>query len=187
MALSGKTLPGVNVEKPLISNFEILNLVPTQNKVEEHQNGNVASNRDESRKSSTMMPTVKSESAESTKWRRVGLVLGRKVHLDTIVWYEESEEVPELQNFQILFPRRPGGDIVVSGTARARSVFRVVTSLSPPFVMESNLDEDGLCLRGLPCHRLSTSGQLKLPARRKFNFYILSICLCRKAQPYAHV
>jgi hypothetical protein len=25
--------------------------------------------------------------------------------------------------------------------------------------MESNLDEDGMCLRGLPCHRLSTSGQ----------------------------
>lgn len=24
--------------------------------------------------------------------------------------------------------------------------------------MESNLDEDGLCLRGLPCHRISTSG-----------------------------
>ena len=58
------------------------------------------------------------------------------------------------------FVRRPGGDIVVSGlSARARSVFRVVTSPSPPFVMESNLDEDGLCLRGLPCHRLSTSGQ----------------------------
>lgn len=87
LALSGKTLPGVNVEKPLISNFEILNLVPTQAKVEEHQSGNVASNRDEtSRKSPTMMPTVKSESAENTKWRRVGLVLGRKVHLDTIVW-----------------------------------------------------------------------------------------------------
>lgn len=44
-------------------------------------------------------------------------------------------------------------------SARARSVFRVVTSLSPPFVMESALDEDGLCLRGLPCHRLSTSGK----------------------------
>lgn len=28
--------------------------------------------------------------------------------------------------------------------------------------MESNLDEDGLCLRGLPCHRLSTSGRLKV-------------------------
>lgn len=85
---------------------------------------------------------------------------GRNVHLDTIVW--------------------PGGDIVVSGnelktcifnlnlilivirftglSARARSVFRVVTALAPPFVMESELDEDGLCLRGLPCHRLSTTG-----------------------------
>lgn len=61
--------------------------------------------------------------------------------------------------FFLYFTTRPGGDIVVSGlSARARSVFRVVTSLSPPFVMESNLDEDGMCLRGLPCHRLSTSG-----------------------------
>lgn len=32
---------------------------------------------------------------ELTKWRRVGLVSGTNVHLDTIVW--------------------PGGDIVVSG------------------------------------------------------------------------
>lgn len=101
MALSGKTLPGVQVEKPLISNFEILNLVPTQNKGEEHQSGNVANNRDEtSRKSPPMNPTVKSESAESTKWRRVGLVLGKKVHLDTIVWYVKSTEVPDVQKFK---------------------------------------------------------------------------------------
>ena len=64
--------------------------------------------------------------------------------------------------YRVLSTHRPGGDIVVSGlSARARSVFRVVTSLSPPFVMESNLDEDGLCLRGLPCHRLSTSGSFQ--------------------------
>lgn len=59
----------------------------------------------------------------------MGHVSGRSVHLDTIVW--------------------PGGDIVVSGVStRARSVFRVVTALAPPFVMESELDEDGQCLRG---------------------------------------
>ena len=76
-----------------------------------------------------------------TKWRRVGQISGSTVHLDTIVW--------------------PGGDIVVSGlSARARSVFRVVTALAPPFVMVSELDEDGLCLRGLPCHRLSGSGTI---------------------------
>ena len=129
LSLSGKNLPGGMVEKPLISNFEILNLVPSSNnKMEEQQH-----------KETQMRKQQKNERNEGTKWRRVGLVLGRKVHIDTIVW--------------------PGGDIVVSGlSARARSVFRVVTSLSPPFVMESNLDEDGLCLRGLPCHRLSTSG-----------------------------
>lgn len=79
----------------------------------------------------------------TTKWRRVGLVSGRSVHLDTIIW--------------------PGGDIFVSGlSARARSIFRVVTALSPPFVMESDLDEDGQCLRGLACHRITTSGKHNL-------------------------
>jgi hypothetical protein len=92
LALSGKTLPGVHVEKPLISNFEILNLVPTHNKVEEQYPGassvgNNNNNREDvNRKSPTMTPTMKSETSEGTKWRRVGLVLGRKVHLDTIVW-----------------------------------------------------------------------------------------------------
>lgn len=57
------------------------------------------------------------------------MVSGRSVRLDTIVW--------------------PGGDLSVSAiSARARTVFRVVTALAPPFVMESDLDEDGQCLRG---------------------------------------
>ena len=72
MALSGRNLPGTMPEKALISNFEILNLVPTTS--QQKQRGD--------KKPPTMMPP----SPESTKWRRVGLVLGRKVHLDTIVW-----------------------------------------------------------------------------------------------------
>lgn len=48
-------------------------------------------------------------------------------------------------------------------------MFRVVTALAPPFVMESDLDEDGLCLRGLPCHRPASSGNLY------YNMYILCI------------
>lgn len=47
-------------------------------------------------------------------------------------------------------------------SAGARTVFRIVTALAPPFVMESELDEDGLCLRGLPCHRVSPVGTYKL-------------------------
>ncbi|XP_046678096.1 uncharacterized protein LOC124365971 isoform X2 [Homalodisca vitripennis] len=75
---------------------------------------------------------------ESTMWRAVGDIVGQSVHLDTVVW--------------------PGGDLVpVSTTRGVRSVFRVVTALAPPFVMESELDEDGQCLRGLECHRLLTS------------------------------
>nr|CAD7408509.1 unnamed protein product [Timema cristinae] len=71
-------------------------------------------------------------------WRPVGDISGRSVHLDTIVW--------------------PGGDLVVAGlSSRAKSVFRIVTALAPPFVMEGELDEDGQCLRGVPCHRVLTS------------------------------
>ncbi|KAJ8930373.1 hypothetical protein NQ314_016823, partial [Rhamnusium bicolor] len=77
-------------------------------------------------------------SSTSVKWKRVGMVSGRSVRLDTIIW--------------------PGGDLSVAAVStRARTVFRVVTALAPPFVMESELDEDGQCLRGLPCHRVLTS------------------------------
>lgn len=59
----------------------------------------------------------------------MGIVSGRSVRLDTIIW--------------------PGGDLSVAAvSSRARTVFRVVTALAPPFVMESELDEDGQCLRG---------------------------------------
>ncbi|KAJ2947052.1 hypothetical protein O0L34_g16399 [Tuta absoluta] len=71
-------------------------------------------------------------------WRQVGSVLGRRVQLHTIVW--------------------PGGRLVAHGqSAGARTIFRIVTALAPPFVMEGELDEDGQCLRGLPCHRPRTS------------------------------
>jgi glutamate receptor ionotropic, NMDA 3A len=136
LALAGQKLPDGIVEKALITHFELLNLVPTfikpikqtRNYFHEHKYDTGGD------------PTVASG---GTKWRRVGLVSGKNVHLDTIVW--------------------PGGDIVVSGlSARSRTIFRVVTALSPPFVMESDLDEDGQCLRGLPCHRLTMSGKQNL-------------------------
>ncbi|XP_047020571.1 uncharacterized protein LOC124630651 [Helicoverpa zea] len=71
-------------------------------------------------------------------WRQVGRVLGRSVRLHTIVW--------------------PGGRLVAHGQSDgARTIFRIVTALAPPFVMEGELDEDGQCLRGLLCHRPQTS------------------------------
>lgn len=79
MALSGRNLAGASVEKSLISNFEILNLVPSSSKRSAKQH------RDELRETPIISSTA-SELSESTKWRRVGLILGRKVHLDTIVW-----------------------------------------------------------------------------------------------------
>lgn len=82
LSLSGRSLPGGMVEKALISNFELLNLVPTSNKADAQLQ---QKSRNELKKPPTIMPP-KPDNPESTKWRRVGLVLGRKVHLDTIVW-----------------------------------------------------------------------------------------------------
>ncbi|KAL4706474.1 hypothetical protein ACJJTC_015672 [Scirpophaga incertulas] len=71
-------------------------------------------------------------------WRQVGRIQGRNVKLHTIVW--------------------PGGRLVAHGQSDgARTIFRIVTALAPPFVMEGELDEDGQCLRGVPCHRPRTS------------------------------
>ncbi|CAK1604293.1 unnamed protein product [Parnassius mnemosyne] len=79
-----------------------------------------------------------SNSKGGNVWREVGQVKGRKVQLHTIVW--------------------PGGHLVAHGqSAGARTIFRIVTALAPPFVMEGELDEDGQCLRGLTCHRPQTS------------------------------
>lgn len=87
ITLSGEKLADGTLEKPLTTHFEILNLVPTQQKpiikkenTENHQQ------------------IYKNKISGSTKWRRVGLVSGTSVQLDTIVW--------------------PGGDIVVSGIYR---------------------------------------------------------------------
>lgn len=68
----------------------------------------------------------------------MGRILGRSVKLHTIVW--------------------PGGRLVAHGQSDgARTIIRIVTAITPPFVMEGELDEDGQCLRGLPCHRPRTS------------------------------
>ncbi|XP_031622004.1 uncharacterized protein LOC116340012 isoform X2 [Contarinia nasturtii] len=149
LALSGRTIyNGIN-EKALTTNFDLLNLVPSDHPYHAKVNNNQSfqskstahsSNNKEKRSTTTAKG---SNGASTTKWRRVGLVSASSVQLDTIVW--------------------PGGDIVVSGlSAGARTVFRIVTALAPPFVMESELDEDGLCLRGLPCHRVSPVGRHNL-------------------------
>lgn len=78
------------------------------------------------------------DSEGGNTWRQVGRIQGRNVKLHTIIW--------------------PGGRLVAQGQSDgARTIFRIVTALAPPFVMEGELDEDGQCLRGLPCHRPQTS------------------------------
>lgn len=85
LAMSGQQINDGIVEKALTTNFELLNLVPdnTQRPSKSFYN------------QQQFDGTAQHVDENPTKWRRVGLVSGRNVHLDTIVW--------------------PGGDIVVSG------------------------------------------------------------------------
>lgn len=170
--LEGVRLSDGPIEKSLITQFELLNLVPlgvkSSRQQQQQQRMKSAFSQHPARRDYQAAAAASGSLGGSpggipmtgnggnkyglTKWRRVGLITGSNVHLDTIVW--------------------PGGDIVVSGlSARPRSVFRVVTALAPPFVMESDLDEDGLCLRGLPCHRLLPTGEEK-----PFHHFCARIC-----------
>lgn len=88
MALSGQRIFDGSVEKTLTAHFDLLNLVPVSNRkpIKSFYSPETFGNAE---------PDEVSNVPELTKWRRVGLVSGTNVHLDTIVW--------------------PGGDIVVSG------------------------------------------------------------------------
>ncbi|PSN52890.1 hypothetical protein C0J52_03006 [Blattella germanica] len=133
-------------DKALVASFDILNLVPEKSTADYDSTptttttttNNPATGESEGKSVRLCYTTAARDESVAVAWKPVGEVTGRAVRLDTIVW--------------------PGGDLVVAGlSARARSVFRIVTALAPPFVMEGELDEDGQCLRGLPCHRVLTS------------------------------
>lgn len=83
--MSGQQINDGIVEKALTTNFELLNLVPDNT-----QRSSKSFYNQQQFDGATQLVDE-----NPTKWRRVGLVSGRNVHLDTIVW--------------------PGGDIVVSG------------------------------------------------------------------------
>ncbi|XP_053686430.1 uncharacterized protein LOC128735972 [Sabethes cyaneus] len=134
-SLKGQPIMAGYVEKSLITHFEILNLVP-------------AFKLDAPRDVRRDIPKNENMNQNLTKWRRVGLISGKNVHLDTIVW--------------------PSGDIVVTGlSSRARSVFRVVVALAPPFVMVTEQSDNERCLRGVICYQMLTSGRQNIS--RLFN------------------
>ncbi|KFB43279.1 AGAP005527-PA-like protein [Anopheles sinensis] len=154
-ALSGFPIASGYIEKSLVSHFEILNLVPTtrQSSTKPDQHGDNSShggkyygtsaNGTASGSGTGGTGAEKGNLGIATKWRRVGLITGRSVHLDTIIW--------------------PGGDVTVSGLAgKAKTMFRVVVSVAPPFVMESPVNEEGECLRGLICYQIYTTGRHNL-------------------------
>lgn len=114
LALSGRPIYNGISETSLTTNFELLNLVPSDHPYHSKINDNQAfpskttttttttttstqnQHHKEKRSTSNANATNVVSSSSTTKWRRVGLVSATSVRLDTIVW--------------------PGGDIVVSGT-----------------------------------------------------------------------
>ncbi|XP_050095213.1 uncharacterized protein LOC126577565 isoform X2 [Anopheles aquasalis] len=146
-ALSGFAIASGYIEKSLVSHFEILNLVPTDKRQSSKSEPPASeSGPDAGRhmnRAGNLSTATASTVGTGTKWRRVGLITGRSVHLDTIIW--------------------PGGDVTVSGLAgKAKTKFRVVVSVAPPFVMESPVNEEGQCLRGLVCYKIFTTGRHNL-------------------------
>ncbi|XP_050073033.1 uncharacterized protein LOC126561131 [Anopheles maculipalpis] len=151
-ALSGFPIASGFIEKSLVSHFEMLNLVPIARQSSSTPKGDYHSG-DRVDGGRYGNPSVNGSAASgmgnaagtgiATKWRRVGLITGRSVHLDTIIW--------------------PGGDVTVSGLAgKAKTMFRVVVSVAPPFVMESPVNEESQCLRGLICYQIYTTGRHNL-------------------------
>ncbi|XP_053674177.1 uncharacterized protein LOC128724478 [Anopheles nili] len=156
-ALSGFPIASGFIEKSLVSHFEMLNLVPTTRQsssptpkndyhADRREGGKYSNQSANSETSSGPAPASASSTGATAipaKWRRVGLITGRSVHLDTIIW--------------------PGGDVTVSGLAgKAKTMFRVVVSVAPPFVMDSPVNEEGQCLRGLICYQIFTTGRHNL-------------------------
>lgn len=106
LALSGRLIYNGVSEQALTTNFELLNLVPSDHpyhaKISDTQafqrksTSSTGSTHHKAKRSTSSTATTKGANVISTpRWRRVGLVSASSVQLDTIVW--------------------PGGDIVVSG------------------------------------------------------------------------
>lgn len=113
-AMAGEKQTDGSYENSLIANFELINLVPddsssttTTSSSSSSQSQSYDNNRDQDSTNRILYHQLTDEDTlirrrgprkndnKLTKWRRVGMISGRDVRLDTIVW--------------------PGGDIVVSG------------------------------------------------------------------------
>lgn len=103
LALSGRSIYNGISEQALTTNFELLNLVPSDHPYHSKVNGNqgpgVNTKSSYHREKRFTSNTKTAPVVSATKWRRVGLVSASSVQLDTIVW--------------------PGGDIVVSGKRKS--------------------------------------------------------------------
>lgn len=117
LALSGRLIYNGISEQALTTNFELLNLVPSDHpyhpKISDDQafqrksTSRPGSTHHKVERSTSSAARAKGANVFSTpRWRRVGLVSASSVQLDTIVW--------------------PGGDIVVSG--RYGSYFLALSS-----------------------------------------------------------
>lgn len=115
-ALSGGAIFSGSNERALTTNFELLNLVPTDHPYQsksstsqapEQQPKPKSTQRTKPDYSSGSHKTSTEGGSSSLRWRRVGMASASSARLDTIVW--------------------PGGDIVVSGVSNAATVLLLFT------------------------------------------------------------
>lgn len=115
-ALSGGAIFSGSNERALTTNFELLNLVPTDHPYQsksstsqtpEQQPKPKSTQRTKPDHPSGSQKTATEGGSSSLRWRRVGMVSASSARLDTIVW--------------------PGGDIVVSGVSNAATVLVLFT------------------------------------------------------------
>lgn len=123
-----------------VMTFDILNLVRKSKEPESSYNNGAGSgsgtgNNGFSSSSSSHKPPLERE------WRKVGFVSPGKaqVSLETIRW--------------------PGGGIFGPGE-RPSKAYRVVTIVSPPFVMETEAEDNRTCVKGLPCLKVRTKNKV---------------------------
>lgn len=78
------------------------------------------------------------------EWNKVGSISPGKsqVQLETIRW--------------------PGGGIFGPGESPSKA-YRVVTIVSPPFVMETEAEDNRTCVKGLPCLKIPYIKKNKVP------------------------
>lgn len=138
------TLPAGSLGSLPVMTFDILNLVrksDSETSLSSNGGGSGSGNGHGS-SSSNHGSSGSSKPPLEREWSKVGYVSPGKaqVSLETIRW--------------------PGGGIFGPGE-RPSKAYRIVTIVSPPFVMETEAEDNRTCVKGLPCLKVRTKNKVQ--------------------------